>query len=48
LVFYGKQIPAKKINPKYNAIDLVPTLSYFIGVPVPDKCQGKIIEELIE
>lgn len=48
LVFYGKQIPTKTINPKYNAVDLVPTLSNLIGIPMPDKCQGRIIEELIK
>ncbi len=47
MVFYGNGILPKKINPKYNAVDLVPTLSELIGIPVPDKSQGKIIEEVI-
>ena len=47
LVFYGEGILPQKINPKYNAVDLVPTLSELIGIPVPDKSQGKIIEEVV-
>ena len=47
LVFYGAQIEPKRINGKYNAIDLAPTLSELLEIPVPDKCQGKIIEDVI-
>jgi hypothetical protein len=32
------------IYEKYDAIDLVPTLSLLIGIPNPDKSQGKVIE----
>jgi predicted AlkP superfamily pyrophosphatase or phosphodiesterase len=48
LVFYGSQIQPQKINTKHNAIDLVPTLSELLEIPTPDKCQGNIIEELID
>ncbi len=48
LVFYGAQIQAKKIKGKYNGIDLVPTLSELLEIPIPDKCQGEIIEEIFE
>lgn len=48
LIFYGAQIEPQRINGKYNAIDLVPTLSELLEIPVPDKCQGKIIDELIK
>ncbi|MCF6333335.1 MAG: alkaline phosphatase family protein [Draconibacterium sp.] len=47
LVFYGSHIHAQKINEKYNGIDLAPTLSELLEIPIPDKCQGKIIEEVI-
>jgi len=47
LVFYGAGIKPQKINEKYSAIDLVPTLAELLQIPVPDKCQGKIIKELI-
>lgn len=47
LVFYGSHVHAQKINEKYNGIDLVPTLSELLEIPIPDKCQGKIIEEVI-
>jgi predicted AlkP superfamily pyrophosphatase or phosphodiesterase len=47
LVFYGANIRPGKINGKYDAIDLVPTLSEILKIPFPDKSQGKIIGELI-
>ncbi len=46
LVFYGAKIQPKEIREKYNAIDLVPTLSYLLKIPLPDKCQGNVIKEL--
>ncbi len=47
LVFYGANIKPGKIIAKYDAIDLVPTLSEILKIPFPDKSQGKIIGELI-
>ena len=47
LVFYGTHIKPGKINTRYNAVDLVPTLSELLKIPVPDKCQGKVIEEVL-
>jgi hypothetical protein len=47
LVFYGANIRPCKINGKFDAIDLVPTLSDILKIPLPDKSQGKIIGELI-
>jgi arylsulfatase A-like enzyme len=47
LVFYGANIRPEKINGKYDAIDLVPTLSEILKIPFPDKSQGKIISELV-
>ena len=47
LVFYGANIRPGKINGKYDAIDLVPTLSEILKIPFPDKSQGKIISELV-
>jgi hypothetical protein len=47
LVFYGANIRPGKINGKYDAIDLVPTLSEILKIPIPDKSQGKIIGEII-
>lgn len=46
LVIYGKGIHPEIISPKYNAVDLVPTLSQIIGIPIPDKSQGQIIQEV--
>jgi len=47
LVFYGANIRTGKITGKYDAIDLVPTLSEILKIPFPDKSQGKIIGELV-
>jgi len=47
LVFFGNNIPPMVIKNKHNAVDLIPTLSELIHVPVPDKCQGKIIDEIV-
>ncbi len=44
LVFFGNNISSQTIPEKHNAVDLVPTLSEMIQIPVPDKCQGKIIK----
>lgn len=46
LVFYGAHIGAREINTKYNAVDLVPTLSYLLNIPAPDKSEGTVIKEL--
>ena len=46
LVFYGANIKSQTVKENYNAIDLVPTLSELLQIPVPDKCQGKIIDKL--
>lgn len=48
LVFYGAGIHQQIIKTKYNGIDLVPTLSELLQIPIPDKCQGNIIRELIK
>ena len=48
LVFYGYNMRHQIIKEKYHAIDLVPTLSELLQVPVPDKCQGRIIQEVIK
>ncbi len=47
LVFYGANIKPGKITGKYDAIDLVPTLSEVLKIPLPDKSQGKIMDEII-
>lgn len=46
LVFYGASIKHQTVKDNYNAIDLVPTLSELLQIPVPDRCQGRIIDEL--
>jgi len=47
LVFYGYSVEPKTIVGKYDAIDLVPTLSELMQIPVPDKCQGVLIKEML-
>lgn len=48
LVFYGKGIQAQSIREKHNGIDLVPTLAELLQIPLPDKCQGEIIREILK
>lgn len=46
LVFYGGKIQPREVKTRKSAIDLVPTLCDLIGIPVPDRCRGQIMEEL--
>ena len=46
LVFYGSNIKAQTVKEKYDAIDLVPTLSELLKIPAPDRCKGRIIDNL--
>jgi len=48
LVFYGTGISHQIVKEKYHAIDLVPTLSELLQVHAPDKCQGRIIQEIVD
>ena len=48
IVIWGNGIKAQTISTTHNAVDLVPTLAELISVPRPDKCQGKIIKEIVE
>lgn len=48
LIFYGAGITPRHINKQFNAVDFVPTLANIIGIPVPDKSQGDVIQELAE
>ncbi len=47
LVFYGAGIRPQLISEKYNAIDLVPTLSDLLQIPRPDKSQGITITPVL-
>ncbi|WP_340114325.1 alkaline phosphatase family protein [Maribellus mangrovi] len=48
LVFYGYNIQPKVIKSKYRAVDLVPTLSELLNIPAPDKCQGRLIDDVLK
>lgn len=47
LVFYGAGIQPQYITEKFNALDLVPTLSDLIQIPRPDKSQGITITKVL-
>jgi hypothetical protein len=47
LVFYGAGIQPQNITEKYNAVDLVPTLSDLIQIPRPDKSLGETITHVL-
>jgi predicted AlkP superfamily pyrophosphatase or phosphodiesterase len=46
LIFYGANVKTQIVKENYNATDLVPTLSELIKIPAPDRCKGKIIDQL--
>jgi hypothetical protein len=48
LVFYGAEIQPQNITEKYNAVDLVPTLSDLIQIPRPDKSLGVTITQVLD
>ena len=48
LLFYGANIKPTVIHEKYDAIDFVPTLSLLLGIPIPDKSQGRVIEGITD
>ena len=46
LYFYGWQIKPQKIETSYQTIDIAPTLSKILNIPIPNAATGKPIEEL--
>ncbi len=48
LIFFGKNIQPSIINKRHTAIDLAPTISYLMGIPVSDKNKGNLIEGLFK
>lgn len=44
--FYGWQIPAQKVTRSYQTIDIAPTLSRILNIPMPNASIGKPMEEL--
>ena len=47
MVFYGPNVRPGIIKGNYDATDLVPTLSELLKIPIPDKSQGRIIEDVV-
>ncbi len=47
LVFYGSQIQPQTIKDRLDGTDLAPTLAELLKIPAPDKCQGRIIEQVL-
>jgi len=46
LVWYGWKVQRQNISRTLNITDIAPTISSFLGIPVPDKCSGQNIYEL--
>ncbi|MBP1637615.1 MAG: type phosphodiesterase/nucleotide pyrophosphatase [Bacteroidetes bacterium] len=42
---YGGKIKSQKINTDYQTIDIAPSLSNLLGIPIPNACVGKTIIE---
>jgi predicted AlkP superfamily pyrophosphatase or phosphodiesterase len=47
LIFHGNAVRKGNIRRRTEGIDLVPTLFEILHIPVPDYCQGKILEEVL-
>ncbi len=48
LVFYGWKIRPSVINTAYQVIDIAPTLSRLLNIPLPNAAVGKPIKEIFE
>lgn len=44
--FYGWKIPKQKIERSYDIIDLAPTITSMLGIPAPNACIGRPMEEI--
>jgi len=48
LVWYGWKVGRKEIYREVDMADIVPTISYFLNIPVPDASTGKPILDMLE
>ena len=46
--FYGWNIKSQTIQTSYQSIDIAPTISKILDIPMPNACIGKPIEELLK
>ena len=46
LYLYGWQIKPQSVTTSYQAIDIAPTLSRLLNIPIPNACIGRPIEEI--
>ena len=46
LYLYGWQIKPQSITASYQTIDIAPTLSRLLNIPIPNACIGRPIEEI--
>ena len=47
LVWLGNAVKRTKIRQPNKAEDIVPTILEILNIPIPDHCQGRIIEEIL-
>ena len=47
LVWFGSAVKRAKIRNVNKAEDIVPTILDILGIPIPDHCQGRILEEIL-
>ena len=48
LYFYGWNIKGQAVTTPYLTIDIAPTISKILNIPLPNSCIGKVIEEVVE
>ncbi len=46
LLFYGWNIKAGEVSKAYSVVDIVPTISILLGIPMPDGSGTRIIKEV--
>jgi predicted AlkP superfamily pyrophosphatase or phosphodiesterase len=46
LIFYGMNVRPGKIDENVNIIDVVPTLSKFLGIVPPDNASGRVLDKI--
>lgn len=47
LVWHGNQVKRVKVREKKPVEDIVPTILEILNIPVPDQCEGRVIEEIL-
>lgn len=47
LVWFGSAVKRTKIKQQTKADDIVPTILDILNIPIPDQCEGRILEDIL-